>query len=294
MAKFDLRGGVSAGTVLGGSLHAMQKPVLGTQASVVLLTAALLGMCNRIAKLIARTASISHTDQDGEPMTCIEYLPEDAQEAFDRDATLLEDWCQALVDFAMDPERPQLGRTYALIGLQMQLWGQVLGAMELFVVGHEYGHHLARHGVDNQDSSVTFSVEEAYAMELQADRYGALLAGLASMSEPMPNMYALSCAAPLAVLTVLEYAYRGHSLLTTGKRPFFGPDTHPPLEQRADALRAAIPFLVGADASVPCLRIYDNIAKTLERVWTEVEPELIRRHDAFRPPMASGADWLPG
>ncbi len=293
LAKLDLRGGVSAGTVMGGSLHARQVPVLETDASILLVTATLFGMCNRVAKLIARTASISDVEQDGKNFVCVEYAPDDPQEAFDRDKDLLSDWRQTLLDFAVNLERPDLGRTYALTGLEQVLWGQALASMELFVVGHEYGHHLASHGVDIQDSNVIAFPEESYEMELEADRYGALLAGVASMSDSFPNMYAISCIGPLIVLTVLEYSYRGHSLLNTGKLPLVSTDPHPPLEERAEALRAAVPFFNGADASLPLLRVYDNTKKILDRVWIDVEKELLQQHRLRTRAPERGSDWLP-
>jgi len=293
LAHFDLRGGVSAGTVMGGSLHARQIPVLQTSASVILVTAILFGMCNRIAKLVARSASISHVEQDGEKLVCIEYAPDDPQEAFKRDADLLTDWRQALVDFATNLEHPDLGRTYAPTGLTQVLWGQALASMELFVVGHEYGHHLASHGVDIQDSSAD-SFGDGYSMELEADRYGALLAAVAAHSDSLPNMYAISCVGPLVVLTVLEYADRGHSLLTSGKLTPRREDPHPPIEERSEALRAAVIYLNGKEESVPLLQVFDNTKKLLEAVWLDVEKELLRRYGSRSVTQASGSDWTPG
>ena len=156
-------------------------------------------------------------------------------------------------------------------------------ATELFVVAHEYGHHIALHKIDDG--------ADLKEQELEADHLAALIT--AHVGAELRLQFAHGGQAGVIALLGTDIVRRARSVLTTGREEPFSSDTHPPLHQRllmldtlrydpreADAVRAGRQHLI----------------EIMEGLWELILPDLQRMYArGIRPMPMKEADtqWLP-
>lgn len=101
---------------------------------------------------------------------------------------------------------------------------------ELFIVAHEYSHHIRRHGVASSLSVDGIAGEESKEQELEADFFGALLS--AHVGTENRQMFARSGAAAVVALIAVDMLRRAREVLATGVERIFTSNTHAKLEER--------------------------------------------------------------
>jgi hypothetical protein len=287
--EMPLHSGVSASSIMQGGFEAMQQRVMMTNASVVMLTPSLLLLCNRVGKLIARSSVIGVKGDQAE----IAHDIESFRMAIQRDPKLLEDWMQLFYDSAYDADNPSPGRLYGLSGEGLYVWSLVRDAMELFAVGHEYGHHIAQHTLGGEISSGGEERARQHAKEMEADLLGAVLSGHAGADDKVPNTYAMSGAGAVILLIVLEYSRRARHVLLKGVEQEITRNTHPPLEVRLATIDAAIDSVAPEAAKEGFRELRARFIEMLGEVWEHAKRAIVMMHERGVRPVKQDVGWLP-
>lgn len=146
-----------------------------------------------------------------------------------------------LVRHAIFSSIPNESPQYFLSGHATNLHFTLLQSLELFVVGHEYGHITAGHLKESNLRSHDINgkrierITPNWEMEFEADRIGLfLLIKSCNENSLMPFCYL----GPELFFTFLDLSERANNLLHLGKeRRACGSDTHPPIYDRRKRVR---------------------------------------------------------
>lgn len=290
---FNLRDGVSAGAMDSDGYEAMQQSVMLTKSSIILLTSNLLIMINRLAKLLSRSLPIDILEND---QFRANYEINEAKKLLLKDEELQHAWTNFFADYAMSPENPFHGNALYVIGKERQtLWEDFSDAIDLFVVGHEYGHHIDGHSLGGTASVDGENQEEQHQKELNADLIGSLLASCAGQIDERPNWCALTNIGSVAILTVLDLIRQGNHILSKGTDDA-PPNrkTHPPLEKRLDVIRKSTTIFFGEKDPTVALAMQKCVYDMLIFIWGHVKTFLLEIHaNGTRPVVADKGGWLP-
>lgn len=291
--NFNLRDGVSLGALDGDGYEAMQQRVMLTDASVILVTSNLLIMINRLAKLLALSIPIRKVDDNSfEPR----YAPEECKQLLLEDEELQHSWTTFFADYAMSPLKPYHGKALYVFGPERQtLWDDISEAIHLFVVGHEYGHHIDDHRLGDEAGVNGEDKDEAHRKEVMADILGCAMTIQAGRAEERHNWCALANVGAMAILIVLELIRRGNRILSTGEdNEDETRDTHPPLETRLEAVNAVTKQDLNEHDAKIAFVMQNCIYHVLFFVWGHVAPFLKTIHEnGTRPAEVNQGGWLP-
>ncbi|EHR03025.1 hypothetical protein Bra471DRAFT_03791 [Bradyrhizobium sp. WSM471] len=265
-----------------------QRPVLETEASIVEVSVHFLSFCNGIARLLART--IPYCQDDGNVVQVRRDIAA-LRGILGRNRDLVLDWSEALASFAATGVQPQTP-VIPLNEAQSTIRGILLRAIELFAIGHEYGHHSLRHGrVTTTEDSAT----DAFQDEDAADLFGRGCSMAIGIREDEQNFYAVSGAGGVLILGSLDLIRRVRAVLETGQDDPPPRSHHPPYPDRVANLGLLDAKLPEGDRQ----RAADFrrfIVDALDGVWEFVRPIILEYHNSgIRPtqdPTAS-AGWLP-
>src|SRR5216684_2202642 len=120
-------------------------------------------------------------------------------------------------------------------GAARPVWLQLLMATELFVIAHEYAHHIEQHRVGDSVGVDGASSELRKVQELRADQLAALIT--AHFGAENSNSFAQSGSSAVLALIGTDMVRRTRSVLETGDvEERFVSDTHPPLGDRLQVL----------------------------------------------------------
>jgi hypothetical protein len=144
----------------------------------------------------------------------------------------------------------------------------LLRSMELFALGHEYGHAAASHG-DSLGPNPSNDASTRYNWD---DEYGADRVGVSLMSSVIGDL-PLSFWGAVSLFVCLEVFDRCRSILATGAfDPKATSPTHPPPLARAQQLRAVIrEDRPGADTE-RAIRLANSLDSFWSRMWQIAEP----------------------
>jgi hypothetical protein len=145
--------------------------------------------------------------------------------------------------------------------------------MELFVVAHEFGHHIAKHSLEGSAAVDSESNLQSKIDELEADRIAALI--VADFGAESQIHAAHSVAGGVVALVGLDLLRRTRSVLSTGRVQQIDSNTHPTLDQRLlvfDTLRYD-------PRNVEHVRsTRQNFRDILEGLWDLILPDLQAMH----------------
>jgi hypothetical protein len=290
---FKLHGGVSIGVLHGSGSEAMQQHVMMTNASVVLVTSNLLLMTHRLAKLLALSLPIKLF---GEEQFTPVYDLKQIEINMLNNEILKSAWREFFLDHASDPKSPSAGSPVFVFGKEKQtLWDDLSESMELFIVGHEYGHHIAKHRLGEEAQALGEDWVARHKKEFEADIYGILLSAEAGQCNERPNWFALTSVGAVIVLTVLELNRQGIKILETGQVEELNTrSSHPDLEERIKATRAATHHFLGDEKFNVAIEMQNAFLGLIELAWIDAKSFLIERHHTGARPHRSGPqEWLP-
>lgn len=224
------------GTAFSISFNAFAIRVPDTTENIIVFESELFTLCNLLAKIIASClpdfiidgkVSFSYTKDRIE--NHIKTNPIISRRFFD------------FVDNAILDKQPNNTKQYFLTDNAGRLHYELLNSLELFIVGHEYGHIYAGHLdkailVKSMIGDNEFSkLKPDWQMEYEADFHGV---NLLVNSDESRNLLPFSILGPELFFTFLDITERAYSLIYEGKEiRSLGGDKHPPTYDRRNSIR---------------------------------------------------------
>jgi hypothetical protein len=278
--------GVVYGTDAMLGLGIGQRAVLETEASIIEVSVHFLAFSNGIARLLARTIPYHQVDDD---QIVVWRNIAALRGILRRNIDLVHDWSEALTSFAAIGVQPQ-GPMVPLNDAQNAIRILLLRAIELFAIGHEYGHHSMRHGqVTSSENSETFQDEYS------ADLFGRGCSMAIGAGDEEDNFYAVSGAGGVLILGSLELVRHVRAILETGHDEPPPRSHHPPYLDRVANL-AELDTRLHEDNRQQAADYRQFVAGALEAVWEFVKPVVLEYHKSgIRPKQDPNetAGWLP-
>jgi hypothetical protein len=278
--KLPLHSGVAAGIVWHPSLVPAQKGVLTTNASIIVIPEWTLMLCHYICKLLSRSMPTEDKSRPGK--IGITIAPEVVLAKI-RSTPKLRKYAAGFFAFCATHDRRPLRSLKNASGLARPAWIQLLMATELFVIAHEYGHHIALH--QTEDGA------DLKMQELEADHLAALIT--AHIGAETGLQFAHGGEAGVIALIGNDMVRRARSVLTSGREEPFTSETHPPLKHRLFMLETLRYDAREAEA-VRLAR--QHLAEIMEGLWDLILPDLKKMNArGIRPIPMKEADsqWLP-
>lgn len=291
--NLPLHAGVAAGVVMRSGIAATQERVMMTEASVITMSSDLMILINRIAKLLALSIPIE-SREDGTHVPQYDFVA--VLDQINKTENLRAYWIRLFMDYSKNFKSPSAGEVIVITNEDQQtLWIDFDEAMNLFVLGHEYGHHIAKHSLGGQIGAEWDDSISMHHNELEADLLATILSTSAGQLTDRPNYCALTGLGAVVILTVLDCIRKGESILKTGRADIGNESqTHPPLEKRLEIIRDYITHFIG-DKGIETVRTMHNcIHDLINTAWDNSAEELSKAYqDGVRPPNDSPQDWLP-
>jgi hypothetical protein len=265
-----------------------QRAVLETEASIIEVSVHFLSFSNGLAKLLARTIPYHQVDDD---QILVRQDIAAIRNILRNDIDLVHDWSEALASFAAVGVQPQ-GPSVPLNEPQNAIRHLLLRAIELFAIGHEYGHHSMRHGrVTSSEDSVTVAFQDEYS----ADLFGRGCSMAIGAREDEEYFYAVSGAGGVLILGSLELVRRVRAVLETGRDEPPPRSHHPPYLERVANLEQ-LDARLHEDNRQRAADCRQFVVDALETVWEFVKPIVLDYHNSgIRPKQALNetTGWLP-
>lgn len=179
--------------------------------------------------------------------------------------------------------RPKVWPKYLLGGPYRSLASILLESMELFVMGHEYGHIIKGHLSAGQLTAAAFGEEEineivfSWQQELEADVVGLTLM-LQSMKKRGLDL-ALSFWGADFFFSCIDIVERGVSIIRTGKENDQSRSSHPPAQIRREILRAHLRKWYSRDVSKGPINLGITLERIIETLWERTRSALRRYHE---------------
>lgn len=292
---YDIRGGVSAGIISQEIIQAEQQPVFLTESSVINVTNNLHLLTHRLSKLIAKSFVFEY--DDGEKYQLSSKFDEYKKRIL-ADREIQRQWDSFFFDCSYNPSSPSMGEVVNLNSMSVQnCFSDMKDAMMLFIVGHEYGHHICQHSSDLSDKLAGLNQDREFLMEHQADIVGSQLVMSIGRRPEYFNFFAATNVGALCILKVLDFIESGHRILLNGRdypeKHTVG--THPPTKDRIGVLRAYIKDYEYEDKSAALsLRLLDLVEELLCFIWSNSRRTLEFLHEkGERPKKDNDMQWLP-
>jgi hypothetical protein len=286
---FNLQKGVVRGVMPIRGVEAYSSDFYGTGIAIVGIDASVVPFTGMLTDLFGETLRFEET-ADGlaivaDPAECVERITEGKNLLENSDQVLrgkdaiINNWERFLLHFAglsMPWKRP------TLTAAQEKVKFQISSAMEVFVVGHEYGHHIQGHNAGMSAAS-TIPAEDSHKNEMEADRIawriskhlGAL--GFAGEATQTRNLWMESSAGAVAYLVAAEMVRRVREILETGRLTEPTSATHPSIRERLAALENWDGFdpELGSDFR----RRRWLVCNLMERIFAYLSPKFHAAHE---------------
>ncbi len=290
--KLSLRGGVASGVVYQPSDVPAQMPVPGTNASVIVIPEHSMMLCHYVCKALSWAFPV---DLEGEQYA-VSHKAKRILKKFRRDKRVAAYLARTVAYCATHDVHCLEGlRFEPLDGAPKVIATYLLIATEIFVLAHEYGHHIDEHQLGEFADVDGLVGDLPYAQELRADYLAALITAHFGATCTPRNPWAASAAAAIIGLGAMDLVFRTRRFLETGLDREYISDTHPPMMVR----------MIGVERlNRRCDRrerekmrtIRKNTRRVMTGLWDVIKPELQqlwRRGIRSMPLAAKDAQWLP-
>jgi hypothetical protein len=284
--ELPVRGGVAPGVVWHPGLVPAQQEFSDTGTSLIVIPESTLMLCYFISKLLVKAFSIR---AEGDRLA-VSFNAKKIVARL-RSRAKLRNFAAGFFAYSATGNRRCLRPLSNAAGDQRPVGFQLLTAMELFVVAHEYSHHILEHGLQGCVSVDGPASELLKAQELQADWHAALIT--ANIGAESRLSFAYDCTGAVAALVGTDLLRRARAVLATGREQPFTSDSHPPLEHRLLILEMLRYDPRVADAVRSSQR---NFHEIMESIWDLILPNIRDFHArGFRPISLAhgGPSWLP-
>lgn len=280
-----LHGGVACGLTWGASSEPLQQYFFDADVSRIEIPEWTMMLCHFFSKLLARTAKIRIEGKRLAVTISPERLATEMSSnlKFRKYAADFIAYCATWDNRLFSPMSKTTGKCKTV------QW-HLLTASELFLIGHEYGHHILQHKTNGSAGVSDVADELMIAQELAADEVGGLIT--AHIGADIGSPFLHSGVGAVLVLCAVDLVRRARSILSTGVETSFVSKSHPALKERIRNLGVLRydPRNVRNNE-----RMRDNFEQVMEKVWTFVLPELQRMHARGIRPLSSipnDLQWL--
>jgi hypothetical protein len=284
----SIHAGVAYGSDTALGLGIGQRPVLETEASIIDVSIHFLSFINQISRLLGRTVPYDRVDEDRVLIVRDINL---VRKTLEIDIDLAHDWSEALTSFAATGVQAQ-SPTVPLNDPQNVIRTLALRAIELFAIGHEYGHHALKHGrVTTSDEAATDPFEDEFA----ADLFGCVCCMVICSKEEEENFYAVSGAGAVVILGALDLIRRVRAVLETGRDEPPSRSHHPPYPERVSNL-GKVDAKLHADNRRQAADYRQFCFDLVEAIWERIKPIVIGYHASGirpNPDPDEATGWLP-
>ncbi|MFJ5032716.1 hypothetical protein ACIQB5_32570 [Streptomyces sp. NPDC088560] len=262
-----------------GEVNAVTMLAPGSRTHLVVFEDELLSFTDRFSKAVALAIPIEGVQGD---KVAFSLDPDKVRRHLQNSPDAVRRFREVVLAYLLDGE-PGAAPTYELPRGPHKLAHILKDGMELFVLGHEYGHALSGH-LSNQnaprrmlgtaEADVT-EVTWRWDQENAADIIGVALCAQAMSEEhglvlPHAGIELFFCACE-----VLE---RALSLLMTGRNDLRPPSpTHPPTPSRRDFVRSYLRDAMKEGAGPP-LQLGAVIHEVVNILWTHTAPAILDLH----------------
>jgi hypothetical protein len=264
------------GTAFSKEFNAFAARVPGTEESLLVFESELFTLCNLLAKIIASCLPDFKIDESG---VSFKRKKIRIKNHIDTNPLIKERFKDFVINAVING-LPNGTRQYFLSETVSKLQYELLSSIELFIVGHEYGHIYAGH-IDKalvktrmiNNEQLEF-ISPDWQMEFEADFYGlSLLVNTDSAHSFLP----FSLLGPELFFTFLDIFERANTLVALGTEIHSnGGNTHPPTIERRKKIRE----LLGESIPERLLDSYQVVSEFLENVmevlWADFNHAHIR------------------
>lgn len=285
--QIPVRSGVVFGVTPGFGLHISQFSVLGTQASIIEVTIPFLVFCNLITKALALTlpqspAGSSSVSVSNDPALVITRLQQSPH--------IVTEWTRILGAYA-ELGWPPLGIHLVADAATQAVRVMLIRAVEIFVLAHEYGHHVMRHGVTDSSAQVANSFVE----ERQADIFARSACLAIGSRDAPPNFYAMTGTGGVIILGALDLVRRTKAVLKTGQDHVDRSASQPPLRDRIATI-ALLDQQLPLQQRRAAAEMRGCFIEIMEVIWAAVRWNIVKLHEEGVRPVQGAPDpggWLP-
>jgi len=291
----DIQQGIVRGVMPIRGLGARSSDFFGTGIAIVGIDASVLPFTGMLTDLLAESFEYRATAEGAaivmDEASCLERITggktllESSEDSGEGRETLVHHWERFFLHFAGFSVAWSMSK---LTEAQEAIKFQLTSAMEVFIVGHEYGHHINQH---NTGASAASSVptEEAHKHEFEADRTAWVIAkflgatGFAGKPTQVRNTWMESSAGAVAYLVSAEIVRRVKETLETGTAKDQCSPSHPSINDRLWALERWDGFEnEPLQAEFRVQRRF--IARLILSIYNYLYPKFVAAHEAgFRP-----------
>jgi len=244
-------------------VFASRMGVIMTDASIVTVGSQVFRFCNVVAKAVVQTVMVGPSGWDNledksSVRTMLRARPD-----------VLAYWFQVIASFAM------LGTSIKVPlkippPTQAVLRGEILDALEIFVVAHEYAHHILKHGRLQSASSDSGKGDVAQREEFEADSIAIAIGQMVTGHKPHENVLMLSGVGMVVFLHTLQMLDEARRLLGLATGDMTSHGSHPSAADRLDFIDRQKWLWPDLESQFRHFRrAYGNM---MEIVWEEIEP----------------------
>ncbi len=275
------------GTLATGEINAITLKVPGSTNHVVAIEDQLFPFALLFSKAVALAIPVINSTTEGGfdfhiGMTQVRGHLKENPEAVQR-------FQEVILAYILDG-KPGKAPRYTPPSHVISLASPMIMGLELFVLGHEYGHIMAGHLADGaaprrlrgtEDVDVT-EISWSWQQELDADAVGWTLSMAAMIhqgSEPPATQAGIEL-----FFSACEILEKALSVLTTGEVDRVRrPTSHPHPRLRRDTLRESISNIQEEEVE-RAKEIGECIAEVVEELWRHTEPLILKLHHAGESP----------
>ncbi len=264
------------GSLPHGRVNAVTILVPGTDEHLVLFESQMFLFALLLSKAVARALPL--TSRDGE---WLGFSVEQGaiEERIDSDESVPRRFTEVVLAYATTG-RPGDAPRYVEDGPRGVIAGHLREALELFVLGHEYGHVVAGHLTAAAGRTALLpgegveALEYSWRQEHEADIYGSLLS-TAAMQTVKRLDAGLSYWGSDLFFSAMDVMDRAVSLLRTGDETRQTIGSHPPAGQRRAVLRDTLRRQLGEEHANRVVSLGELLERVVAALWERTRPAVL-------------------